>query len=187
MRMTLSNTIRPNGEHPQVHIIVKSNAPRASAIAKMYRQGVKKGKPEDITGESWVTAIQIYNVFTAFPEILETLNDQMRCNIARCATLIRGKLRHNGGQGVMFGVGEIRDQHGNVGPFRNMRTISNTSKYAIEEEAADVLDTCIKVRCTFVTLQVDFYRLLNVFSHLSSTFGHTTGLTATPYRILYAN
>ena len=187
MRMTLSNTIRPNGEHPQVHIIVKSNAPRASAIAKMYRQGVKKGKPEDITGESWVTAIQIYNVFTAFPEILETLNDQMRCNIERCATLIRGKLRHNGGQGVMFGVGEIRDQHGNVGPFRNMRTISNTSKYAIEEEAADVLDTCIKVRCTFVTLQVDFYRLLNVFSHLSSTFGHTTGLTATPYRILYAN
>jgi hypothetical protein len=111
----------------------------------------------------------------------------MRCNIERRATIIRGKLRHNGGQGVMFGVGEIRDQHGNVGPFRNMGTISNTLKYAIEEEAADVLDTCIKVRCTFVTLQVDFYRLLNVFSHLSSTFGDTTGLTATPYRILYAN
>jgi hypothetical protein len=42
---------------------------------------------------------------------------------------------------VMFGVGEIRDQHGNVGPFRNMGRISNTLKYAIEEEAADVLDT----------------------------------------------
>ena len=130
MRMTLSNTIRPNGEHPQVHIIVKSNAPRTSAIAKMYRQGVKKGKPEDITGESWVTAIQIYNVFTAFPEILETLNDQMRCNIERCATLIRGKLRHNGGQGVMFGVGEIRDQHGNVGPSSssNPQVVSDFGK-----------------------------------------------------------
>jgi hypothetical protein len=39
MQMTSSNTIRPNGEHPQAHIIVKSNAPKASAIAKMYRQG----------------------------------------------------------------------------------------------------------------------------------------------------
>jgi len=187
MYMTSSNTIRPNGKHPQVHIIVKSNAPESSVIKKLYREGVKNATPEDITGESWVTAIQIYNVFTDFPEILETLNDQMRCNIERRATIIRGKLRHNGGQGVMFGVGEIRDQHGNVGPFRNMGTISNTLKYAIEEEAADVLDTCIKVRCTFVTLQVDFYRLLIVFSHLSSTFGDTTGLTATPYRILYAN
>ena len=46
MEMTSSNTIRPNGEHPQVHIIVKSNAPKSSVIAKMYREGVKKAKPE---------------------------------------------------------------------------------------------------------------------------------------------
>jgi hypothetical protein len=80
----------------------------------MYREGVKKAKPEDITAESRVTAVQVYNVFTAFPEILETLNAQMRCNIERRATIIRGNLRHNGGQGVMFGVGEIRDQHRNL-------------------------------------------------------------------------
>jgi len=151
MRMTSSNAIRPNGEHPQVHIIVKSNAPKSSIIAKMYREGVKKAKAEDITAESWVTAVQVYNVFTAFPEILETLSAQMRCNIERRVTIIRGKLRHNGGQGVMFGVGKFRDQHGNVGPFRNMGTLANTFKYAIEEEAADVLDTCIQVRRPFVT------------------------------------
>ena len=87
----------------------------------------------------------------------------------------------------MFGVGEIRDQHGNVGPFRNMGTISNTLKYAIEEEAVDVLDTCIEVRCAFVTLQADFYKIAECFSRLSSTFGDATELTATLYRILYAN
>jgi hypothetical protein len=107
----------------------------------------------------------------------------MRCNIERRATIIRGKLRHNGGRGVMFSVGEIRDQHGNVGPFRNMGTLANTFKYAIGEEAADVLDTCIKVRRPFVTL-ADFYRLLSVSSHLSSTFGDATESTVTLYRTL---
>jgi hypothetical protein len=132
MKMTASNIIRPNGDHPQIHIIVKSNAPELSVIEKMYRKGVKKANPEDIMGESWVTAVQVYNVFNAFPEILEILDAQMRCNIERRATIIRGKLRDNSAEGVIVGVGEIRDQHGNVGPFRNMARVSNTLKYAID-------------------------------------------------------
>jgi len=74
------------------------------------------------------------------------------------------------------------------------------TRYAIEEESADVdcvLEcvrecshiperTRIKVPRPFMTL-ADFYRLRNVSSHLSSTFGIATESTATLYRILYAN
>jgi hypothetical protein len=80
----------------------------------------------------------------------------------------------------MVGVGEIRDQHGNVGPFRNMARLSNTLKYAIEEEATDVL-------CRPFVAFSDFYRLPNVSSHLSSTFGDATESIVTPYQTLCDN
>jgi|SRR5579859_2766976 len=95
--------------------------------------------------ESWVEAVQVYNVFGLFPDLLEELNTTMAKNIEHRATVVRGKLRHNDGEGVMVGEGQILDQHGNVGPWHNMGPLLDSVKYVIEEESADVLDICVKV------------------------------------------
>ena len=144
MTVSSENTIGPIGSHPQVHIIVAADAPSdASAIQKLFRRYGRQN--QDITQESWVEVVQVYNVFGLFPGLLEELNMTMAKNIEHRATVIRRKLRHNDGEGVMVGEGEILDQHGNVGPWRNMGPLPDSVKYVIEEESADVLDIWLAV------------------------------------------
>jgi hypothetical protein len=68
----------------------------------------------------------------------------------------------------MVGEGEILDQHGNVGPWRNMGPLPDSVKYVIEEESADVLDICVKVVTRYSQRGSVFadYRLWKHCSHL---------------------
>jgi len=139
-------TIRPFSLNPEMHVIVSANAPNSATVTKLVRE--YRHRNEDITRESWVEAVQVYNIFTQFPnDWLKDMNAKMAENIKRRSTIKRGKLRDNKGLGVMVGTGDVKDQHGNVGSYRNMGSSSSDSvKYKIEESASEVLDICIEVR-----------------------------------------
>ena len=138
-------TIRPFSLEPEMHVIVSANAPNSDVVVKLVREYRRRN--EDITRESWVEAVQFYNVFTPFPnDWLEDMNTKMAENIKRRSIIKRGELRDNKGHGVMVGTGDVKDQHGNVGSYRNMGSLSSdTVKYKIEESASEVLDICIEV------------------------------------------
>jgi hypothetical protein len=139
------NTIRPFSLKPEMHIIVSANAPDSVTVEKLVRK--YRHQNRDITRERWVEAVQVYNIFTLFPDDwLKEMNAKMAENIKRRSTIKRGKLRDNKGLGVMVGTGDVKDQHGNVGSYRNMGSSSSDSvKYKIEESASEVLDICIEV------------------------------------------
>jgi len=138
------NTIQPFTLNPELHIIVSANAPDSVTVEKLVRKYRRQNR--DITRERWVEAVQVYNIFTLFPDDwLKEMNAKMAENIKRRSIIKRGELRDNKGLGVMVGTGDVKDQHGNVGSYRNMGSSSDTVKYKIEESASEVLDICIEV------------------------------------------
>jgi hypothetical protein len=141
---SLEATIQPFSLDPEIHVIVSANAPNSGAVVKLVREYRRRN--EDITRESWVEAVQVYNIFTPFPnDWLEDMNAKMAENIKRRSIVKRGQLRDNKGLGVMVGTGDVKDLHGNVGSYRNMGSLSDNVKYKIEESASEVLDICIEV------------------------------------------
>src|SRR5271154_2460625 len=138
------NTVQPFTLDPKLHIIISTNAPDSVTVEKLVRK--YRHQNRDITRERWVEAVQVYNIFTPFPDDwLKDMNDKMVENIKRRSIIKRGELRDNKGLGVMVGTGDVKDQHGSVGSYRNMGSSSDTVKYKIEESASEVLDICIEV------------------------------------------
>src|ERR1700685_1509617 len=125
--VSLETTIGPFSLEPEMHVIVSANAPNSGAVMKLVRE--YRHRNEDITRESWVEAVQVYNIFTPFPnDWLKDMNAKMAENIKRRSTIKRGQLRDNKGLGVMVGTGDVRDLHGNVGSYRNMGSSSDNVK-----------------------------------------------------------
>jgi hypothetical protein len=142
LKQSPDNTIEPVGDSPQMHLIVEHDAPSDQKVLEYIHE--LRRENQDITKEKWLVGGAIFNLFNEFPEILDSLSWQMQENVGRRNRVIRGVLRQ--GLGDMFGLGECRDQQGNVRPYHNLKKgLPENIKFAIDENASIILDICIMV------------------------------------------
>jgi hypothetical protein len=142
LQQSSDNTIEPIGDLPQMHLIVERDAPSDMKVLELIQE--LRHENQDITKEKWLVGGAIFNLFNEIPEILDILSSQMQENISRRDNVIRGAVRQ--GLGDMFGLGECRDQNGNVRPYQNLKKgLPENIKFAIDENASIILDICIMV------------------------------------------